>query len=108
MSPTPAPRPPRSRRSTAQRRRVAGSRRPGLRPPARRRRPVMVRVFGWSGWSGLGSLITALAAIGALVFTSGALRATQRENELAEQQQITERFGKAVEQLASDKLDERL
>ena len=65
-------------------------------------------VFGWSGWAALGSLITALAAIGALVFTSQSLRATQKQIEISEQGQLTERFGKAVEQLGSEKLELRL
>jgi uncharacterized protein YjbI with pentapeptide repeats len=56
----------------------------------------------------VGSLITALAAIGALVFTSQSLRSTQRQIGLSEQGQLTDRFGKAVEQLGSDKLDVRL
>jgi uncharacterized protein YjbI with pentapeptide repeats len=56
----------------------------------------------------MGSLITALAAIGALVFTSQSLRANQKQIELSEQGQLTERFGKAVEQLGSNKLDVQL
>ena len=43
-----------------------------------------------------------------MVFTSQSLDATQQQIALTEQGQLTERFGKAVEQLGSDKLDVRL
>jgi Pentapeptide repeats (8 copies) len=83
-----------------------------LGPPSRRRRfRALVGIFGWSGWQGVGSLITALAAIGALVFTAQSLRATQQQIALSEQGQLTDRFGKAIEQLGAagpDKLDVRL
>jgi hypothetical protein len=52
--------------------------------------------------------ITALTAIGALVFTADAVRATHDQLSITEQGQITDRFAKSVEQLGSDKADVRL
>ncbi|MFE0022455.1 pentapeptide repeat-containing protein [Amycolatopsis sp. NPDC059021] len=47
----------------------------------------------------MASLITALTAVGALVFTNLSLRATQAQIAVAEQGQITDRYTKAVAQL---------
>jgi uncharacterized protein YjbI with pentapeptide repeats len=51
-------------------------------------------------WTTLASLLAALAAIAALYFTNQSLQASGT-------QQVTDRFGKAVEQLASEKLTVR-
>ncbi|SDH67433.1 Pentapeptide repeat-containing protein [Actinokineospora alba] len=51
-------------------------------------------------WTTLASLLTAIAAIAALYFTNQSLQASGT-------QQVTDRFGKAVEQLASEKLTVR-
>ena len=86
-------------------RRVAGSsptstqERLGLRPPGRRpwsvrgrngKKPVRRR---WD-WTQVPLMLTALTAVGALVFTALSLQAT-REG------QLTDRFSKAVEQLGN-------
>jgi uncharacterized protein YjbI with pentapeptide repeats len=62
----------------------------------------------WPGWLTLAQLLTAIATIAALLFTAQSLRATQSQIGLSEQGQLTDRFGKAVEQLGSDKVDIRL
>ncbi|MEV6825665.1 pentapeptide repeat-containing protein [Amycolatopsis sp. NPDC051102] len=63
----------------------------------------------------MATVATGLAAVGALYFTNQSLQSTQRQIAqngqqigLSEQSQYTERFGKAVEQIGSDKLDVRL
>jgi uncharacterized protein YjbI with pentapeptide repeats len=43
-----------------------------------------------------------------LLFTAQSLRATQSQIGLSEQGQLADRFGKAIEQLGSDKVDIRL
>lgn len=50
-------------------------------------------------WSAVTSLITAITAVGALVFTGLSLNATREQNDLTEQSQITDRYSKAVEQI---------
>ncbi|AUI60041.1 pentapeptide repeat-containing protein [Amycolatopsis sp. BJA-103] len=82
----------------------------GIRRPRSRRRPArgFSRLLGWDGWLKLGSLLTAVAAVAALWFTAQSLRTTQNQVALSEQGQLTDRFGKAVEQIGSDKLDVRL
>jgi hypothetical protein len=61
------------------------------------------------GWAAkLASLLTSAAAVAALWFTAQSLQATQNQIGLSEQGQLTDRFGKAVEQMGSDKLDVRL
>nr|BFF04285.1 hypothetical protein GCM10020241_59600 [Streptoalloteichus tenebrarius] len=68
----------------------------------------MARGFAWRGWPTLTSLVTAVAAIAALGFTAQSLRATRDQIALTEQGQLTDRFGRAVEQLGSEKVDVRL
>jgi hypothetical protein len=51
---------------------------------------------------GFGQFVTAVAAIGALVFTASATRATSDQVRLSEQGQYTDRFGRAVEQLGQE------
>ncbi|SEF37852.1 Uncharacterized protein YjbI, contains pentapeptide repeats [Amycolatopsis pretoriensis] len=51
---------------------------------------------------------TGLAAVGAFYVTSRTLDATRQQTALNEQGQYTDRFGRAVEQLGSEKLDIRL
>jgi hypothetical protein len=84
---------------------------PGLRPtrPERSAPPRRDRV------QALAQIITAITAIGALVFTSRSLdytadatKATYDQLHITEQGQITDRFAKAAEQLGSDKVDVRL
>lgn len=53
-------------------------------------------------------MATALAAVSALWFSAQSLRATEAQLRLTEQGQLTDRFGRAVEQIGSDKLDVRL
>ncbi|WP_155544847.1 pentapeptide repeat-containing protein [Amycolatopsis camponoti] len=60
-------------------------------------------------WAAISSLITGLAALGALIFTGQAVTASQEQvaiaqaqNQLAEQGQITDRYGKAVEQIGQE------
>lgn len=53
-------------------------------------------------------MVTTLAAIGALWFTSQSLRATDNQYALAQQTEVTDRFQKAAEELSSDKIDVRL
>jgi hypothetical protein len=69
-------------------------------------------------WPAITSLVTALTAIGALIFTALSLNATrdqvvvaQSQNTVAEQGQLTDRYTKAVEQLGqpnADRLQVRL
>jgi uncharacterized protein YjbI with pentapeptide repeats len=86
----------------------------GLRRPAatpRQSSPWWRRALGaisWSGWLSLAQLLTALGTVAALAFTAQSLRVTQSQIGLTEQGQITDRFGKAVEQLGSDKPDIRV
>lgn len=56
----------------------------------------------------LASVATTIAALGALWFTNQSLLAANREHSLAERIAITDRFQKAVEQLASDNADVRV
>lgn len=109
--------PPRRRRpplagATALPCRVANPRRRTAIRPARRRAHRALHGIGallaWDGWPKLASLLTAVAAIAALWFTAQSLRATHDQIGLTEQGQLTDRFGKAVEQIGSDKLDVRL
>ena len=59
--------------------------------------------------SQLPNLITALTAVGALVFTGLSLQATRDQLDIAQTEQITERFTRAVEHLGDDKtMDVRL
>lgn len=61
--------------------------------------------------SGITTLITALTAVGALIFTALSLGATRDQIAIAEQGQITDRYSRAIEQLgqqASDQLQIRL
>ncbi|MBA2694630.1 MAG: pentapeptide repeat-containing protein [Actinobacteria bacterium] len=54
-------------------------------------------------------MLTALTAVGALVFTALSLQATRDQVGLSEQGQLTDRFSKAVEQLGNkDSLEVRL
>ncbi|MCK2241709.1 MULTISPECIES: pentapeptide repeat-containing protein [unclassified Crossiella] len=80
------------------RRRVAGLRRPAPRGWRR-----AVGMFSWDGWLKVTALLTSLATVAALWFTAESLRATRGQLGLIEQGQYTDRFGKAVEQLGSDK-----
>ncbi len=59
--------------------------------------------------SQLATTISALTAIGALVFTGLSLQQTQRQADIAERGLATERFAKAVEQLSNENsIDSRL
>jgi uncharacterized protein YjbI with pentapeptide repeats len=83
------------------------------RPPCWRR--VLLRVGSWAGW-GKGakavaitaSLGTAAAAVAAVYITNQTLDATRQQNAVTEQGQYTDRYGRAVEQLGSEKADIRL
>ncbi|MEU7532281.1 pentapeptide repeat-containing protein [Saccharothrix sp. NPDC042600] len=52
--------------------------------------------------------MSALAAVGALVFTALSLQATRDQIEIAERGQLTDRYSKAVEQLAHGRFEVRL
>lgn len=65
-------------------------------------------MFLWDGWPKVASIATAAVAVAALWFTGQSLHATQNQYGLSEQGQITDRFGKAIEHLGSDKIDIRL
>jgi hypothetical protein len=65
-----------------------------------------------TNWTAITSLITAITAIGALIFTGLSLNATrdqvaiaQAQNAVAEQGQFTERYSKAVEQIGQQGAD---
>lgn len=58
-------------------------------------------VFEWKGWSAVTSVVTAFAAIFAVVVTLRSLQVTQEG-------QLADRFSKSVEQIGSEKLDVRL
>lgn len=66
------------------------------------------RLFTWRGWPTLVSVATAVAAIAALFFTSQSLNANSNQYHLAQRGQVSERFGKAVEQLGSEQQELRL
>ncbi|MEV4313454.1 pentapeptide repeat-containing protein [Actinocrispum sp. NPDC049592] len=77
--------------------------RPAARKPSRRRQ---------MNWPAVTSLITALTAVGALIFTGLSLNATrdqvaiaQSQNAVVEQGQFTDRYGKAVEQIGRQGAD---
>jgi hypothetical protein len=56
----------------------------------------------------VGVITAVIAAIGALVFNGVTARDANRQIELAQQGQITDRYSKAVEQLGSSSVDVRL
>ena len=98
-------------------RRHDGWKPPGLKRPQkhstaqrgiRRILGVLGSVFRWSGWAKVASIATAFTAIAALWFTNQSLSAANDQYRLTQQGQITDRFGKAIEQLGSDKADIRL
>jgi hypothetical protein len=59
-------------------------------------------------WNALSTAITAITALAALVFTGLSLQQTRAQNAIAEQGQITDRYTRAVEQLASPTVEVRL
>jgi uncharacterized protein YjbI with pentapeptide repeats len=81
-----------------------------IHPPTRRQPalPLLGRIFGWRGWGQLIQSLPALAAVGALAFTAQSLNATKYQLTLSAQGQVTERFGKAIDQLGSQISDVRL
>ncbi|GAA3437002.1 hypothetical protein GCM10018954_066130 [Kutzneria kofuensis] len=90
-----------------------GGRLRGLRRPASRRNVPNVwkplgRFLGWKGWQGVVSLLTSVAAVGALFFSSQSIQAALNQVNVSEQTQITDRFGKAVDELGSDKQEVRI
>ncbi|MEV4317828.1 hypothetical protein [Actinocrispum sp. NPDC049592] len=50
-------------------------------------------------WAAVTSLVTAITAVGALVFTGLSLNATRDQVAITEQGQFTDRYSKAVEQI---------
>lgn len=56
-------------------------------------------------WARTTGLVTALTAVGALVFTGLSLQATRQQVVISEQTLVTDRFLRAVEQLASQGAD---
>ncbi|OLZ51112.1 hypothetical protein BS329_17885 [Amycolatopsis coloradensis] len=86
-----------------------------LNRPKRSHQHRLRRLFSWNGWgrsakaiATIATLATGLAAVGALYVTNRTLDATRQQIAISEQGQYTDRFGKAVEQLGSDKIDIRL
>lgn len=65
-----------------------------------------VRRRDWAAWFGVGTAL--VAALGALIFNSVSVTATNRQIELARQGQLTDRYTAAVGQLGSDSIDVRL
>jgi hypothetical protein len=59
-------------------------------------------------WNALGTVITAFAALAALLFTGLSLQQTRAQNGIAEQGQITDRYNNAVTNLGSSSLDQRI
>lgn len=94
----------RRRRFTDQtvRRRVPQRIRP--RPGAGRTRlfGVVRRAFTWDGWTKLGALATAIAAVGALIFTSESLRAANEQQRQAAKAQLAQQFTTASAQLGHE------
>jgi hypothetical protein len=50
-------------------------------------------------WSAVTSLITALTAVGALIFTALSLNTTRDQVAVAQERQYTDRYSRAIEQL---------
>src|SRR5262249_25548392 len=76
-------------------------------------RPVVYRSLGWAERVGvLGAVISASAALLTVAITgystSRSLKATNDQLSIAQQGQVTDRFGRAVEQLGSAAMDVRL
>jgi len=70
-----------------------------LRRSNKRRRPKV-------NWSAVTSGITALTAVGALIFTALSLNATRDQVSVTQQGQFTERYSRAVEQLGQQGPDQ--
>ncbi|MFC9995606.1 pentapeptide repeat-containing protein [Nocardia sp. NPDC127526] len=74
-------------------------------PPSRswwrRTRDVIHRFAVWQGWTSLTAIVTTIAAVGALWFTSQSLRAAL---DVA----VTDRFQKAADLLSKDNIDARV
>jgi membrane protein implicated in regulation of membrane protease activity len=73
------------------------------------------KFFGWSGWSGIskttawiGAVVVAVVAFSSLWFNYQQSRITQQGLNITEQGQVTDRFGKAIEHLGSDKMEVKL
>lgn len=84
-------------------------------PESPQRHRGLRRVGSWAGWGKsaravalLASLGTGAAAVAAVYITNQTLDATRQQNAVTEQGQYTERFGRAIDQLGSDKADIRL
>ncbi len=89
------------RRTTIRRRRPAWvARREGTAKPERR--------SWWEAATTFGSLATGVAAVAALLFTQQSVQATQDQLAITERGQVSDRFGRAVEQLGADTIDVRL
>ncbi|MET8428325.1 pentapeptide repeat-containing protein [Nocardia sp. NPDC004860] len=50
----------------------------------------------WDGWLKLGAVVTAAGVLVGFYFTSNSFQATSKQNEIARQSQVTDRFTKAV------------
>ena len=84
------------------------SRRLSLRPPTQRQ-TSRIRAIAQESWGGqISALVTALAAIGALIFTSLSLQATREQIAISQQSQVTDRFSRAIEQLGNSSIEVRL
>ncbi|XVS66073.1 pentapeptide repeat-containing protein [Actinosynnema sp. CA-299493] len=59
----------------------------------------------WLSWTQMASVITALAAVGALLFTALALQETRKQIEIAAEDQIAGRYAQAVQLLAAPGTD---
>lgn len=79
-----------------------------LRTPTRsqqgRLRAFVRRGMNWPLWRSVLPLLTALTVGTTIFFSAQAMLATNNQNELSRQAQLSERFSKAVEQLASENM----
>jgi hypothetical protein len=95
-------------------RRVAGLARDGSRLHPRRasRRERLIQSFSnffrWPGWKAVGAIAATLVSISTAVIASAAFVVSERTLQANTRQQTSDRFGKAIEELGSDKLDIRL
>jgi Pentapeptide repeats (8 copies) len=82
-----------------------------VRSPAPNRRRFtqsLAKAFYWQGWKTVGAVAASLVAISTAVAAISGLFISLQTLEANTRQQSSDRFGKAIEQLGSDKLDIRL
>src|ERR1700720_884714 len=79
-------------------------------PPSKRERLTrsLAKTFYWPGWKTVGAVATSLVAISTAVVAIATFRVSSQTLQANTRQQTSDRFGKAIEELASDKSDVRL